>query len=445
MAQRRRFADSPRVPVALAPVLALLVTMLLGAGGVWRAAGQEATPNPNQVVAPPGTSTEPPAQPTVVVPPATTPSPGSPAAAPVSDPAAEYDPNAPHAQVIANGLVSLEAPVGWRVREIAPLTADNAPSEVGGFSFTLQRAGVSVIRNDVTSKRARLEVGEAYFMSADDPYTRRSEGAAASVAWVIELVPSNAPPIDPVRDGTVLFAASNPYTFNSATYDAELTRSTLLANESAALPNHTGPALVMVGLGNIEVGDGVNPPTTLTAGQGVVADGPLTLTNRLPEPAVYIVASIGEQVEASTGEPIPAATTPAAPGSPQATAAAAPGGAAIPDVQPTAAPGAGPPAAVPTEGDTDGDGLSDADEAALASDPLNADYDADGILDGREVNELGTDPLNYDTDGDGLLDGPEVDQYGTSPVVFDTDGDGVSDGDEVFTFGTNPLDPASGP
>ncbi len=79
-------------------------------------------------------------------------------------------------------------------------------------------------------------------------------------------------------------------------------------------------------------------------------------------------------------------------------------------------PAAGVPAN-PSLADDDGDGLANADEAALGADPLVAD-----------------------ADGDGLLDGQEVLTYGTSPVVFDTDGDGVGDGDEA-AVGTNPLVP----
>jgi len=67
--------------------------------------------------------------------------------------------------------------------------------------------------------------------------------------------------------------------------------------------------------------------------------------------------------------------------------------------------------------DTDGDGLSDADEA-----------------------RYGTNPNKPDTDGDGLLDGEEVHRYKTDPRVKDTDDGGISDGVEVL-HGTNPLDP----
>ncbi|HVK30548.1 MAG TPA: PASTA domain-containing protein, partial [Nocardioides sp.] len=50
--------------------------------------------------------------------------------------------------------------------------------------------------------------------------------------------------------------------------------------------------------------------------------------------------------------------------------------------------------------DTDGDGLSDADEAAAGTDPSNPDSDADGISDGQEVAD-GTDPLNVLDPGPG--------------------------------------------
>jgi len=86
--------------------------------------------------------------------------------------------------------------------------------------------------------------------------------------------------------------------------------------------------------------------------------------------------------------------------------------------------------------DSDGDGLTDAEEEALGTDPALADTDDDGLDDAVEV-EGGTDPLNADTDADGVWDGDEA-GLGTDPLNADTDADGWSDGDEV-AGGTNPL------
>jgi hypothetical protein len=127
--------------------------------------------------------------------------------------------------------------------------------------------------------------------------------------------------------------------------------------------------------------------------------------------------------------------------------------------------------------DSDGDGLSDEDERAMGTDPLNPDTDGDGLSDGLEraagldplvdeisgstgviqcnkfldddadlLNEceervIGTDPCVADTDGDGLSDFVEV-MSRTNPLVAedltDTDRDGVSNADEVMAH-TDPL------
>ena len=91
--------------------------------------------------------------------------------------------------------------------------------------------------------------------------------------------------------------------------------------------------------------------------------------------------------------------------------------------------------------DSDGDGLSDAEERQIKTDPFNPDTDGDGLSDGEEVRVYKTDPLNPDSDYDGLTDGAEVRVYKTDPLNADTDGGKVADGHEVIEDGTNPLDP----
>ena len=97
--------------------------------------------------------------------------------------------------------------------------------------------------------------------------------------------------------------------------------------------------------------------------------------------------------------------------------------------------------------DSDGDLLSDQDEAIYGTNPNNSDTDGDFITDGDEIAN-GTNPFMppgsgtgaADHDGDGLSNNEES-ALGTDPLNPDTDGDGTSDGDEVGA-GTDPLDPA---
>jgi alpha-tubulin suppressor-like RCC1 family protein/Ca2+-binding RTX toxin-like protein len=101
--------------------------------------------------------------------------------------------------------------------------------------------------------------------------------------------------------------------------------------------------------------------------------------------------------------------------------------------------------------DSDGDGLSDYEEVTAGSDgyitdPRKADTDGDGLSDYDEYR-YHTNPLVADTDGDGLSDGEEVvkgaDGYVTNPLLWDTDGDGVSDGAE-YANGMDPTHNNSG-
>lgn len=69
-----------------------------------------------------------------------------------------------------------------------------------------------------------------------------------------------------------------------------------------------------------------------------------------------------------------------------------------------------------------------------------ADSDGDGLTDAEELLLL-TDAANADTDGDGLSDGVEVNLFSFSPVNADTDGDGISDAIELAEMLANPVDP----
>ncbi|KQV51395.1 hypothetical protein ASE26_16765 [Duganella sp. Root198D2] len=99
--------------------------------------------------------------------------------------------------------------------------------------------------------------------------------------------------------------------------------------------------------------------------------------------------------------------------------------------------------------DSDADGIPDDEELRLGMNPNNGadallDLDHDGLTAVDEYR-AGTNPRNPDTDGDGLSDGDEAHctrGFCTSPLLADTDGDGVRDGIEIQT-GSDPTNPAS--
>ena len=68
------------------------------------------------------------------------------------------------------------------------------------------------------------------------------------------------------------------------------------------------------------------------------------------------------------------------------------------------------------------------------------DADSDGLSDAVE-EYIGSDPHDPTTDEDSLPDGDEIHIHGTDPLCADTDGDGYRDDEEVETLFTDPTDP----
>ena len=99
--------------------------------------------------------------------------------------------------------------------------------------------------------------------------------------------------------------------------------------------------------------------------------------------------------------------------------------------------------------DSDGDGLTDADETQrYGTNPLafdaDTDADSDGLTNVDEVDLYLTNRDDADSDDDGLSDGDEALIYLTDPLLLDTDLDGLSDGDEILIYGLSPLVQDSG-
>lgn len=103
------------------------------------------------------------------------------------------------------------------------------------------------------------------------------------------------------------------------------------------------------------------------------------------------------------------------------------------------------------KGDTDNDGVLNFIENMYHTNPGNPDSDGDTLPDYEEMAILGTDVMKADTDGNGVSDADEdtdgdtltnskeILEHKTDPILVDSDGDALSDCDELHTHKTNPT------
>jgi hypothetical protein len=278
-------------------------------------------------------------------------------------------------QTIAQGLAAFdEFSEGiWRITEIEPLSVDEAPAVTAPYyGFLYQMEGNTIIRNNVTGKRARIEPGEAYYFSAGDSYSRYHEPDKPSRAWLIEIVPSDANNADAA--GTVLFTTDPIGSFPDNTRDLELVAANIMDEGTAEVPDYEADALLMVTVGSIQVTAEGESPVRMDAPAALPITGKVEIENTSGDPANYLVAKIGAAVD----DALPAVDTETPTDDSSATDQTA--GDSSEQVDPYL--------------DTDGDGLIDTDEAVYGTDPTIADTDFDGYSDGDEVITYGTDPLD---------------------------------------------------
>jgi hypothetical protein len=194
--------------------------------------------------------------------------------------------------VIAHGLAFLTGDQSvWQVREVEPEGADDASAETTNAALVYQVEGTSIIRNDVTGKRALLNPGEAYFKAGGDAYTTIAD-SSDSVFWVFELVPS-----DDVADDA-FYESPLIDDYDEGVFDMVLVRYVLEPGESADLPSHTGPALVMSTNGDIDIESG--GLGLLGTGDGQLITEAGTVTNNSSDPVEYVLAGYGSEVADDT-------------------------------------------------------------------------------------------------------------------------------------------------
>ncbi len=398
------------------------------------------------------------------------------------------------AQVVAQGVISIPASdLVWRIeRQVAPPPGSAEPVAASN-GFLLGSEGAVLVENTGEGPQTRLAAGEAVLTREGTEQVRAAIGATAATYFDIALVAADAAP----SEGGELLFTSEPFVGLDGRHDVDLVRDVLPASGTVELPAGAGPTLIFVTAGAVDVTLVSGEVFTLAAEEAIAVSGAVVLTAGA-DGAVVMAAVTGPAVPRLTGPDAATAATPAA-GTPTAGATTeAPAAVATPGAtteapaaeEPTAdepaaeepvaeepaaeepiaeEPAAEEPAA-DTATDSDGDGLVDADEAALNTDSASVDTDGDGLTDGDEVLVYGTAPLAPDTDGDGVLDGDEVAQgldpvspaavtgsaddsdgdgipdsleyeIGIDPFVADTDGDGLIDGDEYYVFQTGTLNP----
>lgn len=195
--------------------------------------------------------------------------------------------------VLAHGLAYVDGgELVWQVRDIEVPDADDAESTVSDEAIWLQRDGSSIIRNDVTGKRAKTDPGEAYFRAAGDSYTVGAEDGQ-SFAWVFEMVDPDDVAIDAFYESPVIEA------LDEGVYDMMLTRYVLQPDESVDLPDHSGAGLVMVSSGEVVV-DAGSDRSALEQSDGQMIQDDATVTNMAGQEAVFFYAYLGDEVGDAT-------------------------------------------------------------------------------------------------------------------------------------------------
>ncbi|MCC6943922.1 MAG: hypothetical protein IT335_05055 [Thermomicrobiales bacterium] len=345
---------------------------------------------------------------------------GSGGAQPLSSPAAPDS-----LQVIAQQIQALEPePYGWYVAQhVVPAQGLQLEIETSGFLLSQDSR---LLVEDESGPVSVLDDGEALALSGNETLDVSPLNGETTTLFEIGL--------RPFADALVQESmhAGSPLPNLSGIREIELGRDVLAPAGELTIDSQDAVALLMIASGEVEV-TGPDGADLGTLGPGSIAEveGGATLEADASHGATVVAVRIGEDLSGLGGR----------------AAGSEPSGGAI-QIDRT---------------DSDGDGLTDADEKIYGSDPQNPDTDEDTLSDGDEVHIYGssptsmdsdgdglpdynevmqwfTDPANPDTDGDGLNDHDEL-GYNTDPLNADSDGDGLSDGDELLVYGTDPLDP----
>jgi hypothetical protein len=313
-----------------------------------------------------------------------------------------------HAQVIAQGVMAMpDEEVGWRATTERALPAGRGAPQERFARFVLAHDGAVALADASGAIVARLAPGEAAWVDGTEPIAVVSLEKQAAEYVEIALRPAAN-----LGEGGLSLAIGLPFAAPSGeVFDVDLLRDALARNEETTLPAGLTPSLLVVTDGVVWVTAGGGEAVQVTAGGIGQIEGDAVVAGGSRSPATFVVARVGPALPAR---------------------AALKGG----------APAATPVAAESPDSETEAAG--DRLWPEPTSDDPARDTDGDGLTDGDEATLYGTEPGDSDTDDDGLDDAAEIVVHGTNPFLADTDGDGIADMVEVDA-GTDPLDVESFP
>lgn len=212
--------------------------------------------------------------------------------------AQERSPAQGHAQVIAQGVAAMPADsVVWRaVRGLAPPAAE-APLVELSLGFLLAEGGPVLASGEGEGDQTRLAPGEALLVSAGARQRWASTGPEAADYYGLELVDAVADAGG--ADAAEVVASGDPFAAPPGRRDLDLVRDVVAPGETSRLAGSDAPALLLVPAGTVRVEAADNPTRTLTAGDGAVLSGALTVTATGIGAARFVAAVIGPAVNAA--------------------------------------------------------------------------------------------------------------------------------------------------
>lgn len=194
---------------------------------------------------------------------------------------------------IAHGLAYYDGDdLVWQVQDVKVPVISSASGKVSAPSIVVQREGQSIVRNDTTGKRALLNPGDAFFITAEDSYTIMAEDDGSTI-WKFSLVDPDDVASDAFYESPLLTAV------RENTYDLQVIRYVLQPGDTADLPSNNGAGMVMPGAGEVQVDHGGQLSILGldgSHGQGQVLRQPTSISNTGSEPTVVFYLMIGETV-----------------------------------------------------------------------------------------------------------------------------------------------------